>query len=166
FERRLVLEAWFTQPRRAVDQARAHDETARIDHARRLPPRWSSADRCDLSGRNKKRCYPVDSLRRIDHPAVLDLDFHDIRGAGPRRGCSPAFGGSEDAKRRAWGSIIRGAGPRRGCSPAFGGSEDAKRRAWGSIIRGAGPSQAANCSPAGGSAAPKAQAWGSISSYR
>jgi len=56
-----------------------------------------------------------------------------IRSEGPRRGADSApSGGSEAAKRRAWGDHIPSEGPPRGADSApSGGSEAAKRRAWG-----------------------------------
>jgi len=56
-----------------------------------------------------------------------------IRSEGPPRGADSApSGGSEAAKRRAWGDHIPSEGPPRGADSApSGGSEAAKRRAWG-----------------------------------
>jgi hypothetical protein len=56
---------------------------------------------------------------------------------------------------------MSGAGPSQAanCSPS-GGSAAANAASVGVVIRGAGPSQAANCSPSGGSAAANAASVG------
>ena len=78
FERRLVLESRFAQPRSEIDEARRDDETRRVQRAVGLPVRGRPIDGRDPSVRAVQRAGPVDAVRGIDDAAVADLDVHQL----------------------------------------------------------------------------------------
>src|SRR5258706_11392572 len=73
FERRLVLVAWFAQPRRKVDQSWSDDQSCRVDGAIRAPRCLGNFSVCE-----KYVSDAVASTVRVDDAPAANQDAHQF----------------------------------------------------------------------------------------